>query len=212
MEISWLGHSCFRIKGREAVVVTDPCHPSLGYSLGNLQADIATLSHFHPGHSYVEAITSEFKEIQGPGEYELKGTFITGIATFHDADEGKKLGKNTVYLIEMDGITLCHLGDLGHQPTSQLIEEISDSEVLFVPVGDVSTISVSMAAEIVRHLNSKVVIPMHYKTPTLVGDLEPVDRFLKELGVKEVDPQLKLSINRSTLPANTQVILLDYPH
>jgi len=211
LEIIWLGHSCFAIKGKEVVVITDPCHPNLGYSLSKLRADIVTLSHFHPGHCYIEAIASEFKEIRGPGEYELKGTFITGIATFHDADQGKRLGKNTVYLLEIDGMTLCHLGDLGHLPSSELMEAIGDTEILFLPVGGVSTIGGSTAAEIVRRLNPKVVIPMHYKTPDLIGDLEPVDKFLKELGIKETVSQPKLSITRSTLPTSTQVVLLNYP-
>ena len=212
MEITWLGHSCFRIKGKDAIVITDPCHPSLGYTLGKLQADIVTLSHFHPGHSYSEAITSEFKEIKGPGEYELKGIFITGIATFHDSEQGNKLGRNTVYVLEMDGITLCHMGDLGHLPASQLMEAIGDVDVLFLPVGGVSTIAGSTAAEIVRHLSPKIVIPMHYKTSAEVKDFEPVDRFLKELSIKEMVSQPKLSINRSTLPTSTQVTILDYPH
>lgn len=212
MEITWLGHSCFRIKGKEATIVTDPCHPSLGYSLGKLQADIVTLSHFHPGHCYTEAIVSEFKGIKGPGEYELKGTFITGIATWHDAEQGKKLGKNTVYLLAIDGVTLCHLGDLGHLPASELIEEMDDIDVLLVPVGGVSTIGGSAAAEIVRRLTPKIVIPMHYKTKALTKELEPVDKFLKEVGVKERVSQAKLSVNRSTLPSSTQVIILDYPH
>lgn len=212
MEITWLGHSCFRIKGKDAIVITDPCHPSLGYTLGKLHADIVTLSHFHPGHSYSEAITSEFKEIRGPGEYELKGIFITGIATFHDSEQGDKLGRNTVYVLEMDGITLCHMGDLGHLPASQLMEAIGDVDVLFLPVGGVSTIAGSTAAEIVRHLSPKIVIPMHYKTSAEVRDLQPVDRFLTELGVKEMVSQRKLSINRSTLPISTQVTILDYHH
>ncbi len=213
MDITWLGHSCFRIKGKEAVVITDPCHPSLGYSLGKLQANIVTLSHFHPGHCYTETITSEFKLIKGPGEYELGGTFITGIATWHDADQGKKLGKNTVYLLEMDGMTLCHLGDIGHLPASELIEDIGDIEVLFLPVGGVSTIGGSTAAEIVRRLTPKVVIPMHYKTAALARELEPVDKFLKELGIKERLSQPKLSISRSTLSSaatSSQVVILDY--
>ena len=212
MEITWLGHSCFRIKGKDAIVITDPCHPSLGYTLGKLHADIVTLSHFHPGHSYSEAITSEFKEIRGPGEYELKGIFITGIATFHDSEQGDKLGRNTVYVLEMDGITLCHMGDLGHLPASQLMEAIGDVDVLFLPVGGVSTIAGSTAAEIVRRLSPKIVIPMHYKTSAEVRDLQPVDRFLTELGVKEMVSQRKLSINRSTLPISTQVTILDYHH
>lgn len=211
MDITWLGHSCFRIKGKEAVVITDPCAPGIGYSLSKLQADIVTLSHLHPGHSYTEAITSEFKEVRGPGEYELKGVFITGIAAFHDAERGAKLGKNTVYLLEMDDLTLCHLGDLGHLPDSELMEAIGDIDLLFVPVGNVSTIGGATAAEVIRRLAPKIAIPMHYKTPNLVKDLEPLDRFLKELGLKEQVVQPKLSVNRSTLPLNTQVIVLSHP-
>lgn len=212
MEITWLGHSCFRIKGKEAIVITDPCHPSVGYSLSKLQADIVTLSHFHSGHCYTEAITSEFREINGPGEYELKGVFIMGIATFHDTEKGKKLGTNTVYFLEIDGMTLCHMGDIGHLPVSELAEDIGNIEVLLLPVGGVSTIGGSVAAEIVRHLSPKIVIPMHYKTPALLADLEPVDKFLKEIGASETVPQSKLSITRSNLSSGTQVVLLDYPH
>jgi len=212
LDITWLGHSCFRIKGKEVTVITDPCHPSLGYSLGKLQADIVTLSHLHPGHCYTEAITSEFREVRVPGEYEMKGTFITGISTWHDTVQGQKLGKNIVYLLEMDGMTLCHLGDLGHLPSSELIEDVGDIDVLFLPVGGMSTIGGSMAAEIVRRLTPKVVIPMHYKTAALTKELEPVDKFLKEVGVKEAVSQAKLSVTRSNLPTSTQVIILDYPH
>jgi L-ascorbate metabolism protein UlaG (beta-lactamase superfamily) len=210
LDITWLGHSCFRIKGKEVTVITDPCHPSLGYSLGKLQANIVTLSHFHPGHSYTEAINSEFKAIKGPGEYELKGVFITGIATWHDAVQGQKLGKNTVYLLEIDGLALCHLGDLGHLPSAEIIEDVGDIDVLFLPVGGVSTIGGTTAAEIVRRLTPKVVIPMHYKTPALTTELEPVDKFLKEVGIKEKVSQPKLSVNRASLPTSTQVIILDY--
>ena len=210
MDITWLGHSCFRIKGKEITVVTDPCHPSLGYSLAKLQADIVTLSHFHPGHCYTEAVTNEFKEVIGPGEYELKGMFITGIATWHDDVKGQKLGKNTVYLMEMDGMVLCHLGDLGHLPSSEFIEDVGDIDVLFLPVGGVSTIGGTMAAEIVRRLTPKVAIPMHYKTAALTRELESIDKFLKEAGVKEKISQTKLSVSRSNIPASTQVMILDY--
>ncbi len=211
MEIAWLGHSCFRIKGKEACVVTDPCHPSLGYSLSKVQADIVTLSHSHPGHCYTEAVTSEFKGIRGAGEYEMRGTFITGVTTWHDTEQGKQLGKNTVYFLTIDGLTLCHLGDLGHLPASELLEDMNDVDVLFLPVGGVSTIGGSTAAEIVRRSTPKIVIPMHYKTPALTKRLEPVDKFLKEVGTKERVSQPKLSVNRSTLPTSTQVIILDYP-
>lgn len=211
MEIVWLGHSCFRIKGKEAVVITDPYPPSTGYSLGKTRADIITLSHLHPGHSYVEALEGDFRKIAGPGEYELKGVFITGIATFHDNGRGSERGKNTAYLFEIDGVTLCHLGDIGHVPNSGVWEDVGDIGILFLPVGGVSTIDSSMAAEIVRGLDPKIVIPMHYRTSELDKDLEPVDGFLKKLGIREVASQSKLSVNRSTLPTSTQVVVLDCP-
>jgi len=210
LEIAWLGHSCFRLKGKETTVITDPCPPGTGYSLSNIQVDIVTLSHSHPGHCYTEAVTTEFKEINAPGEYEINGAFITGIASFHDADQGEERGNNVVYLLEIDGMVLCHLGDLGHLPSSDLMEAIDDTEVLFVPVGGISTINGSIAAEIVRRLSPRIVIPMHYKTPVSVGDLEPIDKFLKDLGSREVISKPKISLNRSSMPANNQVIILDY--
>lgn len=210
MEISWTGHSCFTIKGKEKTLITDPCHPDLGYSLRESATDIVTISHFHPGHSYIEGITNNPKYVKGPGEYEIGGTFITGMATFHDNEKGKLRGKNTVYLIEMDGLTLCHLGDLGHAPTSQLVEEIGGVDILFLPVGEVSTITIDTATEILRQLEARIVIPMHYKTDVIPREFEPVSKFLKKMGIPEAAPQPKLSITPSTLPASTQVIILDY--
>ena len=210
MEINWLGHSCFLIKGKEKTIITDPCHPNLGYSIGTPKADIVTISHFHPGHSYIEAIANKPKQIKGPGEYEIGGTFITGIATFHDREEGKIRGKNTVYLVEMDGMTLCHLGDLGHPLTSQLIEELGVVNILFLPVGEVSTISVDTAVEIIKQLNPHIVIPMHYKTEALARNLEPLVKFLNKMGIRKAEPKAKLAITPTSLPASTQVIVLSY--
>jgi L-ascorbate metabolism protein UlaG (beta-lactamase superfamily) len=211
LDINWLGHSCFRIKSKEAVIVTDPCNPASGYSLSKLKADIVTSSHNHPGHSYFEALEPGFREISGPGEYELKNIFITGLATYHDNEKGNARGKNTVFLIEVDGLTVCHLGDIGHTPASDLEEELGDIGVLLIPVGGLNTIDSNIATEIVRNLAPKIVIPMHYKTAVVSRDLDPVDKFLKKLGIKEVVSQPKLVINKSTLPLNTQVIVLNYP-
>jgi len=210
MDISWLGHSCFRIKGSHATVVTDPYPPSLGYSLGKPSARIVTVSHQHPGHSYIQGIGGAPRVITGPGEYEISGVLIIGIATFHDAEGGRKRGRNTVYLMEVDEVSVCHLGDLGHVLTAEQVEEIDNVDVLLLPVGGVSTINASMAAEVVRQLEPKAVFPMHYKTQALSWQLEPVERFLKEIGVKQVNSQPKLSFTRSSLPATTQVFLLDY--
>lgn len=210
MEISWLGHSCFVIKGKEKTIVTDPYHPDLGYSLGNPKADIVTLSHLHPGHSYVEGVANEPKRMNIPGECEIGGVFITGLATFHDNEGGSIRGKNTVYNIEMDGMALCHLGDLGHRLRPEMVDELGVIDILFVPVGEVSTISIGIAVETVKELNPHIVIPMHYKTDVVARNLEPVDKFLKEMGIREVEPRNRLSIAESSLPSGTQVVLLSY--
>ena len=210
MEISWLGHSCYRIRGRQTTVITDPYSPGLGYSLGKPTASIVTVSHQHPGHSYTQGIGGNPRPITGPGEYEISNILIIGVATFHDDDRGKIRGKNTVYLIEMDEIAICHLGDLGHVLTNEQVEELGNVDVLLLPVGGVSTIDATMAAEIVRQLTPKVVVPMHYKTQALNWELEPVERFLKEIGALEVIPQAKLSLTKSNLPDSTQVFLLEY--
>lgn len=211
MDITWLGHSCFRIKGKEAVLITDPYSPDLGYNIGKQKADIVTVSHVHAGHSYVNAIEGDFKEIKGPGEYEIKGIFITGLSTYHDSVHGDKLGKNIVFTIEMDGITLCHMGDIGHALSSKEIEDIGSIGILFLPVGNVSTIDSGTAADMVRAISPRIVIPMHYQIPVINRDLDPLDKFLKKLGIKEINPQPKLNINRSTFTENTQIIVLNYP-
>jgi len=210
MEITWLGHSCFLIRGKEKTIITDPCHPDLGYRQGEPEADIATLSHFHPGHSYIEGVANEPKQIKSPGEYEIGGTFITGVASFHDDKKGELRGKNTIYVIEMDGITLCHLGDLGHPLGPHLVEELGDVDILFLPVGEVSTIPIDTAVEIVRQLEPPIIIPMHYKTEAFTGNLSLVDKFLDKMRIRELEAKPKLSITSSSLPTTTQTIVLNY--
>jgi L-ascorbate metabolism protein UlaG (beta-lactamase superfamily) len=188
----------------------DPCHPDLGYHLGESKADIVTLSHFHPGHSYIEGVANEPKQIKSPGEYEIGGTFITGVASFHDNKKGEQRGKNTIYIIEMDDITLCHLGDLGHSLDPHLIEELGDVDILLLPVGEVSTIPIDTAVEIVRQLEPPIVIPMHYKTEAFTGNLSPVDKFLDTMRIKWIESKPKLSITSSSLPTTTQTIVLNY--
>ncbi len=205
-----MGHSCFRIRGSHATVITDPYPPDLGYSLGKPTARIVTVSHQHPAHSYVQGIGGEPRVVKGPGEYEISDVLIIGISTFHDDEKGEKRGKNTAYLMEVDEISVCHLGDLGHMLTTEQAEELENVDVLLLPVGGVSTINATTAAGLVRQLEPKVVIPMHYKTSCLSRELEPVDRFLKEMGINEINPQPKLSFTKAGLPVSTQVFLLDY--
>jgi L-ascorbate metabolism protein UlaG (beta-lactamase superfamily) len=209
VDITWLGHSCFRIRGSQAVIITDPFPPGLGYTLGKQAADIVTISHPHPSHSYAQGINSAHRLVKGPGEYEISDVLILGITTYHDAVKGQSKGKNTVYLVEVDGVTLCHLGDIGHILTDAQIEELGNVDILMVPVGGVSTINASMAAQIVRKVEPKVVIPMHYQTPKTTRDLEPVQGFLKEMGQAQVEPRPKFTVSRSNLPLTLQVVVLD---
>jgi len=208
MDITWLGHSCFRIKGNQGIIITDPHSPDLGYSLGKQEAGIVTVSHQHPGHNYVAGIGGEPRLVTGPGEYEIGGVLITAVATFHDLDRGKTRGKNTVYLMEIDEIAVCHLGDLGHVLTAEQVEELGNVDVLLLPVGGISTINAYVAAEVVRQLEPRAVVPMHYHTAQLNRELDPVDRFLKEIGERGIEPQAKLRFSRSSLPVGTQVFLL----
>ena len=210
MDINWLGHSCFRIKGSRATIITDPYSPDLGYSLGKQEASIVTISHQHSGHSYANGIGGNPRIISGPGEYEISGILIIGVRTYHDAEKGEKRGKNTAYVIQIDEMTICHLGDLGHSLTSEQMEEMENVDILLLPVGGVSTIDAVKATEVVRQLEPKAIIPMHYKTDVIKKGLQPVDAFLKEMGIKSIEPQQKASFNKSNLPTNMQVFLLAY--
>ena len=210
MEITWYGHACFRMRDKGATVVTDPYDQSIGYTLPKVRADIVTVSHNHADHNYVSGIKGAPKVVDGPGEYEIKGVFITGIATFHDGKKGAQRGRNTVFLFEFDGLTICHLGDLGHVPTQAQVETLSDVDVLLIPVGGISTIAASQAAEVVSLLEPKIVIPMHYKTKALTLKLASVNRFLQEMGLKKLAAQESLKVTASILPEGTQIVLLDY--
>ena len=210
MEIVWLGHSCFRIRGREATVLTDPCPPASGYAIGKPTADIVTISHRHDNHSYLKAVAGTPTVLDGPGEYEISDAFITGIATYHDGSKGMDHGPNVAFVLEMEGIKLCHLGDLGHTPSAEQAEEMTGADILFVPVGGNTTLDGVKAAEVVALLEARLVVPMHYKTPAFKGELETPERFLKEMGATAHEPQAKLSVTRTQLPTDVQVVLLDY--
>ena len=210
MEIVWLGHACFRIRGREATVLTDPCPPSSGYNIGKPTADIVTLSHDHDAHSYTRAVSGHPVILNASGEYEIHGAFITGISTHHDDKKGEELGSNVAFIVEMEDIRICHLGDLGHTPSAEQAEDMTGVDILFVPVGGGSTIDGVRAAEVVSLLEARLVIPMHYKTKAFAGKLEGVEKFFKEMGLKDVEEQDSLKLNKSASQEETHVVVLKY--
>jgi L-ascorbate metabolism protein UlaG (beta-lactamase superfamily) len=208
LDVTWLGHGCFRLRGRSAAVVTDPFPPAIGLKLPKLDADLVTISHEHENHSYTQVMRDAY-EIRGPGEYEVAGVSVIGVPTFHDAQKGAKHGRNTVYLIEIDDVRICHLGDLGHALDDAEAEAISSPDVLLVPVGGHTSINAAQAAEIVRQLEPRYVVPMHYAIPGLKLELDSLDRFLKEMAVTASEPQPKLSVSASSGEYDTKVVVLE---
>lgn len=209
MEIDWFGHACFRLRGRDGTVITDPYSKDIGLSFARPRGDIVTISHDHPGHSFAKGVKGDPKVINGPGEYEIKNVFVTGVPTYHDKKGGKERGANTVYVFDIDGMTICHLGDLGHVPTQPQAEALGNVDVLLIPVGGVSTIGASEAAEIVSMLEPQIVIPMHFMHPELKFKLDPVAKFFKEMGIKQSDQVASLKVTKDSLSGETQVILLE---
>lgn len=209
MELTWYGLACFRISDRALKVVTDPYGPETGLSLPRLRADVVTISHDRPGHNYVKAVSGYRKVLDGPGEYELGGVFITGIRTWHRG--GRKRGEpNTLFLFEFGDITVCHLGDLGEVPRQEEIEALGEVSVLLIPVGGHDTLNGAEAAEVVSLIEPAYVVPMHYALPGLNFKLDSLQKFLREMGVSS--PRRLESLKVSTkqdLPEETEVVLLE---
>lgn len=214
MEIQYLGHSCFRIKGKKAILLTDPYENYIGFKMPKVSADIVTVSHDHRDHDNVAAVSKTAKRepfvIWGTGEYEVSGVFVFGVPSFHDAENGAKRGQNTIYVINLDGMRLVHLGDLGHKLTDEQLEKVNGADILFIPVGGNFTIGPRVAVEVIGQIQPKIVIPMHYRTADLdpkLGLKKTVDDFLKEIGV-EVKPIRRLTISRDKLPEEREVVVL----
>jgi L-ascorbate metabolism protein UlaG (beta-lactamase superfamily) len=211
MDISWFGQAAFRLKGKAATVVTDPFDPKIGFKLPKVEADILTISHSHFDHNNIAAVGGEPFVIEGPGEYEIKGVSVVGVGSFHDDKKGEERGKNTLYNIQIDGVNVAHLGDLGQNSlTTAQVEELGSIDILFIPVGGHFTIDAAAAAKIVAQLEPKIVIPMHFQTPGLaISELEGVEKFLKEMAKDAPEVVQKFSISKDKLPEELQVILLE---
>jgi L-ascorbate metabolism protein UlaG (beta-lactamase superfamily) len=209
MEIIWYGHACFRLRDKSITVITDPYEKSLGLSLPKTRADVVTVSHDHPGHNCISNVKGDPIVLARPGEYEIKGVFITGIASSNDkVPEAHK--ENTIFVFEMEGLNVCHLGDLDLIPKQEQIEALGDVHVLLIPVGGSNSLSAPQAAEVISLLEPRLVVPMHYAVPELQIELDPVNKLFKEMGLREPTPESSLKVTSSSLPEETQVVLLDY--
>ena len=214
MEITWYGHSCFRLTERNmATVVTDPFdNKAIGYDPLKLKADIVTVSHDAPGHNNTDAVKGTLHTIDGAGEFEIGGVFITGVQT--DGGSGKKKKeksiRNTIYVFDYDGITVAHLGDLKDTPTQSEIESLGTINVALVPVGGGGGLNAAKAAEVISLIEPNLVIPMHYSTPAAKVPLDALNKFIKEMGLQKSETQPSLKVTRSGLPSETHVVVLEY--
>jgi L-ascorbate metabolism protein UlaG (beta-lactamase superfamily) len=208
-DIQFLGHACVRLRGRDGIVLCDPFNRSIGVDIGRPTAHIVTVSHDHPDHNNVAAVRpmrEKLFTVDAPGEYEVGGVLITGVRTFHDKAKGAERGFNTVFVIHLDDVTFCHLGDLGHELSQAQLEAIGDVDVLFVPVGGGETIGPAEASNVIAQIEPRVVVPIHYATSQLSFEYElaPLDNFTHEMGLKEIVTEEKLSVTSSNLPPEGQ--------
>lgn len=211
MDLTWHGHGCFRLRGKNAAAVTDPFPPSLGIRLPKLEANVVTISHDHENHSYLEAVAKTARLVDGPGEYEVAGIMVFGIGSFHDGVGGVEKGRNTIFVLEVDDVRICHLGDLGHRLDEEIVETIGSVDVLLVPVGGRNTLNAAAAAEMVRLIEPRTVVPMHFAIPGIKKDLDGVQTFLQEMGVTEAVPVNKLTVaaSLSGSEGETRVAILE---
>lgn len=210
MVITWYGQSCFKIQSGETVLVADPFDKAIGLTPPRGQVSVVTISHQHYDHNNLESLSAvDPFVVDGPGEYEIKGINILGVGTYHDAKEGKERGNNTAYVIEMENIRICHLGDLGQDKlTNEQLELLDGIDILMIPVGGIYTIDGEGASGIINQIEPKVAIPMHYKIQGLNIKLDGVEEFLKEMGSPKIQPTEKFTIKKKDLPEEMQIIVM----
>lgn len=213
-EIIWYGHACFRLKDKDATLITDPYDKSLGLGTIGQRADIVTISHDHPHHNSISSVKGEPFVANGSGEYEVRGVFITGVWSFADDQKGKVRGRNTIFLFHLGDLVVCHLGSLGHSLNSQQVEAVGDVDVLLVPIGFNTTLTTTKAIEVITQIEPKIVVPMHYDRGANgkvngSGEADPLAQFTKEMGIKEWEAQDKLSVKGADLPETTRVVVLE---
>jgi len=212
MDIIYLGHSSFKIKGKTATVITDPFDPAMvGLKYPRNEADIVTVSHNHDDHNNTGLIVNTKMIITSAGEYEIMGISIVGIEVDHDATGGSERGKNVIYIFETDGVRIAHFGDLGHKLSDKIIEQMGDIDVLMIPVGGIYTIGPRDAVDVAKEFESPFIIPMHYKmagmNEKVFGKLSTIDDFLRESGY-EIERLDKLSIKKELINYEQRKVII----
>lgn len=208
MKIQWLGHACFLITtsgGKK--IMTDPFDSSVGLAEPAVPADIVTVSHQHFDHNAVGVVPGNPVVVQEAGERKIDTITFTGIPSYHDQAGGRQRGNNTIFLIEADGLKICHLGDLGHVLEEEQKSRLSGVDVLMVPVGGTYTIDAAEAARVVEQISPRYVIPMHFKTEALQLPIAPVEPFLKHFPAHTRSKELVVTAD--SLPAEQQVVVLE---
>lgn len=208
MEITYFGHSAFRVRGKEVAIVTDP-DPTTTGPLEKLHADVVTISHHDPQRDFAVDGEGGPRIVDGPGEYEVADILIAGVATAAQPEVGPL---NTAYVFRLDDVVVCHLGDLKTKLTDTQVEELGSIDVLFIPVGGGEALGSAQAAEVVAQLDPSLVVPMHYRlngSSAPAGSLEPVDVFCREMGSKEFVAESKLTVTKSSLPPEVRVVVLE---
>ncbi len=211
MEITWYGLSCFRLTERGmATVVTDPYdYKVVGYKSLNLRGNIVSVSHDAPGHNNVSAVKTKPRVINGPGEFEIGGVFVTAVQT-NSSKNQKYEKRNILCVFDYDGVTVAHLGDIRRVPSQSQIEALGTVNIALVPVGSGNGLNAAKAAEVVSLLEPGIVIPMHYSTPDCKIKLDSLDKFLKEMGLSNIEPVPSLKVTKSSIPSETRVVVLEY--
>jgi len=214
MKVKWLGHASMLMTSHDGLrVVTDPYTPGafgLDYAPIDVEADIVTVSHDHADHNNVSAVRGNPDIVRGGGTHDVKGVRFHGIDCHHDETSGSQRGANTIFCFVLDGIKVCHLGDLGHALSHELQTEIGPVDLLFIPVGGNFTIDAKTAAETCRALNPKVVIPMHYRNQRCPGfPVAAVDDFLPLMDKVRRADGTEAEFAKDSLPDGTEVVALE---
>lgn len=211
MVISWYGQACFKLQSGQKTIIIDPFDKKIGLTPPSGNADMVLMTHKHFDHNNAGAIKGDPFVVQGAGEYEYQEVRVLGIDSYHDNSQGTERGMNVIYVIQYEGLRVVHLGDLGqHELTDEQVDKIGQVDVLLIPVGSVYTINGKQAAGIVHHVQPRIVIPMHYKVPSLTIDLETAESFLAEMGATGQEPQDKITVKKKAQQEDerTEVVVL----